>query len=324
MRTRDGEAELESYLHDYVKELQLHRYSRGYQDGAQRVLSSFFSHLREKDVHDIRSVTEEHLLSFIRFLRQRKTKYGKPIALWTQSHYISMLRRFFAFLDKRSVILRNPAEHIRAPKAKRLPRARLTRTQVQQLLETPSPTSTLGIRDRAILETFYGTGVRLSECVRLDVSDVDLQGRMLWVRDGKGKKDRLLPIPGQTAKALARYSSEARPYLVHDPMEQAFFLSRHGKRLSRETIQANLRDYGTAAGLPHRVHPHVLRHAYATHLLERGADIRHIQELLGHSFLQTTALYTHVEPKDLRKVLKNAHPRERTRRRRKKGKGKRR
>ncbi len=284
----------------------------------------FFSHLREKDVEDLRAVSEEHLLSFLRFLQQSKTKYGKPMALWTQSHYISMLRRFFAFLDRRSVILRNPAEHIRAPKAKRLPRARLSRAQVQQLLDAPSPTSTLGIRDRAILETFYGTGVRLSECVRLDVSDVDLQGRMLWVRDGKGRKDRLLPIPGQTVKALAWYSSDARPHLLHDPMEQAFFLSRTGTRLSRESMQAKLRDHGKAAGVPHRVHPHVLRHAYATHLLAQGADIRHIQELLGHSFLQTTALYTHVQIGDLRKVIKKAHPRERARRRKKKSKGKRR
>lgn len=324
MRTRDDEVELESYLHNYVKELQLHRYSRGYQDGAQRVLTLFFSHLREKGVEDIRAVSEEHLLSFLRFLRECKTKYDRPFALWTQSAYVSAIRRFFAFLDKRSVILRNPAEHIRAPRAKRLPRTKLSRNQVQQLLETPSPTSTLGVRDRAILETFYGTGVRLSECVRLDVSDADLQGRTLWVRDGKGRKDRLVPIPGQTAKALERYASDARPYLVHDPMEQAFFLSQNGRRLSPPSIQAKLRDYGKAAGVPHRVHPHVLRHAYATHLLERGADIRHIQELLGHSFLQTTALYTQVEPKDLRKVMKKAHPRERTRRRRKKGKGKRR
>jgi site-specific recombinase XerD len=125
-------------------------------------------------------------------------------------------------------------------------------------------------------------------------------------------------------KALERYSSDARPYLVHDPMEQAFFLSRNGRRLSPPSMQAMLRNYGKTAGIPHRVHPHVLRHAYATHLLERGADIRHIQELLGHRFIQTTALYTHVEPKDLRKVIRKAHPRERTRRRSKKGKGKRR
>ncbi len=314
MRTRGNK--LESHLDAFLRELRLHRYSRGYQEIAQRVVSLFFSHLREKAVRDIRSVSEKHVLSFARSLKKRKTRYGKPFALWTQSAYVSTLRRFFAFLDKRSIILQNPARDVRVPAAKRLPRAVLSQAQVTRLLETPSSTSSLGMRDRAILETFYGTAIRLNECLRLDVSDVDLQSRALWVRDGKGKKDRLLPIPGKTTQAMALYLSEARPRLVHDSMETAFFLSRAGNRVSRSLIHAMMRNYGRAAGIAHSVSPHALRHACATHLLRRGADIRHIQELLGHSFIETTALYTKVDVEDLRKVIGRAHPRERKTRKR--------
>jgi integrase/recombinase XerD len=314
VRTR--EADLESHLKAFMEELRMHRYSQGNQEIAQRVLTQFFSHLRSKGVRDIRSVSEKHVLSFVRLLKKRKTRYGKPFALWTQSGYVSTLRRFFAFLDKRSIILRNPAEDIRSPKAKRLPRAVLTPTQVSMLLQVPSPTSTLGIRDRAILETFYGTAIRLNECLRIDVSDVDIQARTLWVRDGKGKKDRVLPIPRRTAQAMALYLHEARPRLVHDSMETAFFLSRTGNRVSRSLIHAMMRNYGRAAGIPHSVSPHVLRHACATHLLRRGADIRHVQDLLGHSFIETTALYTQVGVEDLRKVIARAHPRERKARKR--------
>jgi integrase/recombinase XerD len=276
----------------------------------------FFSHLRAMGVHDIRSVTEKHVLSFIRLLKKRKTRYGKPCALWTQSVYVSALRRFFVFLDRRSVILKNPAQDIRLPKPKRLPRATLTQKQVHRLLETPSATSSLGIRDRAVLEAFYGTAIRLNECIRLDVADVDLQAKSLWVRDGKGKKDRVLPIPGRTSQAMALYLHEVRPRLVHDSMETAFFLSSAGKRVSRSLIYVMFRNHGRAAGIPHSISPHALRHACATHLLRRGADIRHVQELLGHSFIETTALYTRVDVADLRKVIARAHPRERKTRKR--------
>ena len=314
MRTRGNR--LEAHLEAFLEELRLHRYSKGYQEITKRVVALFFSHLRGKNVRDIRSVSEKHVLSFVRSLKKRKSRYGKPRSLWTLSAYVSTLRRFFAFLDKRSVILQNPAQDVRVPSAKRLPRAVLTQSQVLRLLQAPSPTSTLGMRDRAILETFYGTAIRLTECLRLDVSDVDLQSRALWVRDGKGKKDRLLPIPGKTNLAMALYLHDVRPGLVHDSMETAFFLSRTGNRVSRSLIHAMMRNYGHDAGIVHSVSPHALRHACATHLLRRGAGIRHVQELLGHSFIQTTALYTKVDVEDLRKVIARAHPRERKTRKR--------
>jgi integrase/recombinase XerD len=276
----------------------------------------FFLHLREQGVEDLRAVEERHVTSFVRWLQELQTNEGTRLTSWTRSAYVSMLRRFFAFLDKRSVLLRNPASSLRLPRAQSLPRSRLNPAQVRRLLEAPSPTAALGKRDRALLEVFYGTGIRLSECIRLDVGDVDLPREELWVRDGKGKKDRLLPIPRQSARAMGIYLREARPSFLRQPGEQAFFLSRVGTRLSASSIHRMLKCYGEQAGIPHRVHPHALRHAFATHLLQQGAELRHIQELLGHQSIGTTAIYARVQVEDLRRVVERRHPRERTYRRR--------
>lgn len=305
----------EAYLEAFLEELQLHRHSVSQQTQTRHVVCWFLKHLKEKGVQDLRAVSEAHLRSFLRLLQNSKNRRGAFLSAWTQGAYLSRLRGFFAFLGKRSIILRNPAAAIRLPQARRLPRPVLTQRQVERLLEAPSPTTTLGQRDRALLETFYGTAIRLSECRRLEVSDVDLHTRELWVRNGKGRKDRLVPIPRRAVEALDLYLKEARANLVHRPGETALFLSRPGKRMSETLIHVLLRDYGRAAGIPHPVYPHGLRHACGTHLLQRGADLRHIQELLGHNQIQTTALYTRVNVKDLGRMLARSHPRERARRR---------
>jgi integrase/recombinase XerD len=176
----------------------------------------------------------------------------------------------------------------------------------------------VGPRDRAILEVLYGAGIRVGECVRLDLQDVALRDGRLLVRNGKGKKDRVVPLVGQAFAALDRYLREVRHALVRDPREQAVFLSAIGTRLSAVMLQRQVRQYAKPLGL--RVTPHVLRHSCATHLLRHGADVREIQQLLGHRALETTALYTRVDVSDLAAVLARAHPRERRRRRGGRGK----
>ncbi len=306
-----GGASFEKHLRAFLEELELHRYSKSARYRARRALMLLSHHLKERHVRSIHAVSEAHLTSFVRSLQRLKTRRGTTLSSHSQCTYLSMVRCFFRFLDKRSVILRNPAARIRLPRPERLPQRVLSPSEVERLLEAPSPTSALGQRDRALLETFYGTAVRLQECIGLDVSDVDLQAAELWVRDGKGKKDRLLPIPGRTARAMDLYLEEGRPRLLHDPAQRAFFLSLSGRRVSQSLVHRMLRSYGQLAGIPHRIYPHALRHACATHLLRAGADIRHIQELLGHHFIETTALYTRVQVEDLRAVLARAHPRER-------------
>jgi integrase/recombinase XerD len=176
-------------------------------------------------------------------------------------------------------------------------------------MAAPFPGSVLGKRDRAALETLYGTGIRRGECVRLDLTDLDLGQGVLLVRDGKGRKDRFVPVAGRAALALDLYLRE-RPALVSDPREGALFLSRFGRRLGKVGLAALVARHALAARVS--AHPHALRHACATHLLKGGADVRHVQELLGHKSLQTTALYTRVGVEDLRQVLARCHPRERT------------
>jgi site-specific recombinase XerD len=170
----------------------------------------------------------------------------------------------------------------------------------------------LGLRDRAILEVLYGTGIRLSECVRLDLQDVDLSGSALVIRDGKGRRDRKVPLTGRAAVALDVYLREARPALGPSGKEGAIFVSwRTAGRLTKEGVQIVVRRRGRLAGIPGPLGPQALRHSCATHLLEGGADIRHDQELLGHKHVQTTTVYTRVELKDLREVVERSHPRER-------------
>jgi integrase/recombinase XerD len=275
-----------------------------------------FHHLREKGVEDIREVTEEHIVSFFTSLKTRKSARGGLITTSTQSSFASAVKRFFRFLDRRSLILHNPAEHIRLPRARRLPRFVPTPKQVERLLELPPSESVLGMRDRAILETFYGTGVRMGECRAIDVDDVDLQKQTLFVRSGKGRKDRVLPIPRKTLRALDRYVRSGRPVLLHDPKQRALFLNRIGGRIGEIMLGRIVRDYGAAAGIP-RLHAHALRHACATHLLQGGADIAHVQKILGHSQITTTAEYVKVAIGDLKKVVEKKHPREKQYRRKK-------
>jgi integrase/recombinase XerD len=201
------------------------------------------------------------------------------------------------------------------PRVSKLPRIVLSREQARRLMEAPSAFTPLGQRDRALLEVLYGTGIRLRECARLELRDVDLGKGALFVRDGKGKKDRVVPFAGQAVAALDLYLREGRPALARSAREQALFLSSiSGGALDASSIQLAVHNHARAAGLPVAVSPHVLRHTYATHLIQGGADVRHVQKLLGHACLQSTTIYTRVFPRDLAQAVAKAHPRERARR----------
>lgn len=181
-----------------------------------------------------------------------------------------------------------------------------------RLVEMPFRGTANGTRNRAILEMLYGTGVRLSECCRIDLTDVDLGQGLLLVRDGKGRKDRVVPLAGRAAFMLDNYLREARPELMQSPRENALFLNRYGTRIGKTMIDYVVHRSAKAAGIKGAVSPHILRHSFATHLLQRGAHLREVQELLGHKSLESTAVYTRVFINDLRAVLDRAHPRKGT------------
>lgn len=297
----------DAYLHAYVAELVAHRFSDSYLAQAHRYLPLFFRDLKRQRVRDLRAVNEEHLTSFARQLQLRKIKGGGPMSLAYQAIVLRIVCRFFGYLDKRNLILRNPATYFVPPKVRMLPRLVLTEAQARRLVSAPSEWTDIGKRDRAVLEVLYGSGLRLSECARLDVGDLEQRQKTLLIRNGKGRKDRVVPVPRRAAIALDIYLRDARPTLLHDPKEPALFLTRGGVRVKRITIYALVRTYGKAAGV--KVYPHALRHSCATHLLRGGADVRHVQKLLGHTSLESTMIYTRVDTSELAKILERAHPR---------------
>jgi integrase/recombinase XerD len=315
--TPEGSEHFESALATFQAELRARRFSDSSKKRASLVLPRFFAWLREQGVHDVVSVTEDHVVAWDKHLGDVKTAKGEPLAAHTRRSYLVCIQRFFRFLERRGVVLQDPTLDLPMPKVQKLPRVVLSRSQTQRLMETPSPYTPVGKRDTAILEVLYGTGIRVSECAALELRDVDLGKGALFIRLGKGKKDRVVPFAGQAAAALDLYLREGRPAFTHGTRQQALFLSSTtGRPLDVGTIETIVHDHARAAGLTVPVTPHTLRHSYATHLIQGGASVRHVQKLLGHSQLSSTAIYTRVFPKDLAKMIEKAHPRERTRSRR--------
>jgi integrase/recombinase XerD len=320
VRTREGGSRrraadpFELSLKSFLEDLRGRGYTEATAGHARSHLPSLFAHLKRRGIVEPQAVREEDLVSFARTLATRLSARGRRLSPVTISSYLGMVCSFFSFLAKKSVLLTNPAERLPLPHARRLPRAALTRAEVCRLVEAPSALTAVGQRNRALLETIYGTGIRLSECARLDLTDLDLGEGTLLVRCGKGRKDRLLPLPGRAAAALDLYLRDSRPRLVRGAPEPALFVSRDGRRLKPISVQFVVWWHAKRAGIRARISPHMLRHACATHLLQGGADVRHIQELLGHKRLETTAVYTRVDTRALRDALARAHPRERGRR----------
>ena len=230
----------------------------------------------------------------------------------TMARKIATLRSFHRWLEKRSLITTNPMLMIRTPKqSKRLPKA-IDVEQVEKLLSAPDDTNLLGARDRAILETLYSTGIRVSELVGINRGDIDDPGAALIVR-GKGRKERIVPLGSHAMAALRHYAGVLDAELVRngqspDPIAP-LFINKHGGRLSTRSVRRKVSKYLAQAGLDPNISPHTLRHSFATHLLDNGADLRSVQELLGHQSLSTTQVYTHLTTQRMRDAYNDAHPR---------------
>ncbi len=225
---------------------------------------------------------------------------------------LSTVRSFYRFLVKEGLAAGNPARAVQAPRRpRRLPEV-LPEADVAALVEAPADDSPRGLRDRAFLELLYSSGLRVSELTSLDVDELDLAEGLVRVV-GKGGKERVVPVGAPAREALRRYLDGGRPVLLGGPdgvrARGALFLNHRGGRLTSRSVARRLDRWVAAAGLPRHVHPHVLRHCFATHLLGNGADLRGIQELLGHASLSTTQRYTHLDWKRLAEVYDAAHPR---------------
>lgn len=251
------------------------------------------------------SVDVNTLRSFMALLNDKG--YSKS----TVARKLATLRSFYKFLVKRNHISSNPVTVIRTPKQeKKLPHF-LEYEEVKQLLETPPVNNWLGARDRAILETLYSTGVRVSELVALNMEDIDFLSEVIHVR-GKGKKERIAPIGSSALQVIQHYMEfrNKRSQNNENFDNKVLFVNKHGRRLSTRSVRRKMDKYLKMAGLDPTISPHTLRHSFATHMLNNGADLRSVQELLGHQSLSTTQIYTHLTTGKLKEVYKDAHPME--------------
>jgi len=248
-------------------------------------------------------VTKNTLISYILHLKERE--YSSA----TIARKVAAIKSFFNFLTEEGMIKDNPAADLESPKvSKRLPKV-LSRNQVEKLLAQPAKGSgPKALRDTALLELLDATGMRVSELVALRVDDVNLETSTVRVK-GKGGKERIIPIHRRAAEALRAYLEEGRKAFVKDPAQQALFLNPRGTQLTRQGLWLIIKRYVEQAGIKAEVTPHTLRHSFATHLLEGGATLRDVQEILGHSNISTTQVYTHVTSKRLREAFDKSHPR---------------
>ena len=222
------------------------------------------------------------------------------------------MRSFFGYLHTTGVLLLDPSTDLVLPKKpKHLPRGVMSEQQVEKLLEQPDVTTPLGFRDRTLLEVLYATGLRNSELRHLALYDLDLPNLRLTVRQGKNAKDRVLPLGEIAADYLKEYLQTGRLELNKNPEQQQLFVSKNGKQITQANLVWIIRKYVKQAALSPQFTPHSLRHSCATHMLRGGADLRYVQEMLGHASVETTQIYTQVEVKDLQAMHRKYHPRER-------------
>ena len=234
--------------------------------------------------------------------------HGQKTSRISISRKLSALRSFYRFLKRENLVSSEPAASLSAPKLEQRLPTFLTQDEILKLIQAPDTSTIVGIRDRAILELLYAAGLRLSEVTNLNVGDLDLNSRQIraW---GKGSKERMVLIGKPAAEALKRYLRQSRTRLLGKKSTQALFLNRFGERIAERRIQYIIKKYARQAGLDMRVYPHMLRHTFATHMLDGGADLRVVQELLGHARLATTQIYTHVSQNQIRRTYLAAHPR---------------
>jgi integrase/recombinase XerD len=279
-------------------------------DAYGRDLVRYSGYLEDAGVGDATSADERTVAGFIGSLAGREYAVGKRYRPSSVARALAAVRMFHLFLLREGDTSDNPSEGVVRPKVPRtLPRP-LSLPEVEAILAAPGEADPAGIRDRAILETLYGAGLRISELVGMDVDEVDLDEGSVRVM-GKGSKERIVPLGRFAVAALEGYFTRARPTLAGSRSGAALFLNQRGGRLTRQGATRVLKGAAARAGITKRVTPHTLRHSFATHLLEGGADVRVVQELLGHATLATTQIYTLVTGERLREEYFSAHPRAR-------------
>ncbi|WP_128894251.1 tyrosine recombinase XerC [Longirhabdus pacifica] len=265
-------------------------------------LNQFEAFLKEQHIHHFAEVTYFHIRMFLTKLNE--LQYAKK----TISRKLSSLRSFFVFLEKNDFVEQNPFQFVKGPKGETKLPSFLYVDEMKKLLNSVDTNQNMGIRDAAILELLYASGMRVSECANLNIRDIDFTAGLALVF-GKGAKERYVPIGEYAIASLECYLKHARSKIVKNVEEVALFLNLRGTRLSDRSIRRIIDKYITKSAMQKKVSPHTFRHSFATHLLEAGADLRTVQELLGHANLSTTQIYTHVTRDHLQSIYNKSHPR---------------
>jgi len=294
---------MKKLIHEFINYLSVERgLAINTLESYGRDLRQYSEFLETDDETPLDSVSRTTILNYLLYLQSQ----GKATA--TIARRLAALKAFYQFLMREKRINADPTANLESPKLeKRLPKV-LSVSEVERLLAQPEPGQPAGIRDRAMLELLYATGIRVSELVSLDVADVNLE--MGYIKcSGKGSKERIVPLGTLAIQSCRDYLGAARLRLVREREEQALFVNHHGHRLTRQGFWKIVKKYAEDAKIDKEITPHTLRHSFATHLLENGADLRSVQEMLGHADISTTQIYTQVTRGRLKEVYAKAHPR---------------
>ncbi len=263
---------------------------------------------KQKKISDVNDISSETLSEYFNVLRKKGT------ASSSVSRNLSSIKGFFKFLERNNYIKKNPTEKLLPLRSERKLPEVLSVEEVENILKQPQTTSKLGIRDKAILELLYSSGLRVSELINLKISDIFFDEEVLRIF-GKGSKERIVPFGTSAKKSLNDYLLNARPFLEkRNKSANYVFLNSRGGKLSRMAIWQMVNKYSKAAGIEKEVHPHTFRHSFATHMIEGGADLRAVQEMLGHADISTTQIYTHIDRDFVKQEYKEHHPLEKLKR----------
>jgi integrase/recombinase XerD len=306
----DGPDGIGTWLLRFLEWMMITQYAKPTVECRHRDLWHFKRWCGDRSLTSPKEITKPILERYQRHLYHIRTDSDKALSYERQSSLLGAVKSFFKWMAQQNHLLFNPASEIVLP---RIPKRRLVDRllkagEVERILLQPNVQDPIGLRDRTMLEVFYSTGIRRRECAELQLYDVDKERGTLFVRQGKGKKDRVVPVGERALYWVDQYTQTARPQLCVDPSEQHLFLTYQGVGIVPDGISHLVRDYFRRAGIQKQGGAHMLRHTMATQMLENGADIRYIQEILGHALLDTTQRYTHVSIQKLKEIHTATHP----------------
>ena len=295
--------EYREYIAEFLHYIRVDKgLSANTEENYKRDLTQYINYLEQKQITKLEEIDRFVIINFLEFLKEQQKSSNSIIRM------ISSLRQFHQFLRQENLMTTNPMQYIESPKKKQHLPDTLSLDEVEQLIEYPDINKLLGLRDRAILETMYATGLRVSELINLKLQNLHLDMGFIQTI-GKGNKERIIPIGDTAAYWIQQYLKHSRPQLVKGDLPE-LFVNFHGKALTRQGIWKNLKKLVLEAGIKKNITPHTLRHSFATHLLENGADLRMVQELLGHASISTTQIYTHISKKRMASIYKEYFPRD--------------